>query len=256
MASVSALLPWFLWSLEKGFDSAYRSRPWYVLAGAFWMASVTSSLYFLWIGGVILLGWLFGHSSRSGAPWRVMLANATLVLVTAGVLSAPWVFIFWRANVAAAAVPFTIYDLNVLGASLNSLPIPSLLHPWIGSVARAIYSGPTDSEASLANLGLLAVVLAIVGIWATRRSRAWRPVLAIMCLGLVLALGLTLKWNEQMLQWELMRPINELIWRVGYLLKPGFYFVGLSLWALFDRRYRFPAWSWRHWCRSLTAPGF
>ncbi len=231
----SALLPWFLWSLEKGVggskqeaSGAHRSRPFYVLAGALWAASVTSSLYFVWIGGVVLLGWLFGHFSRHGMPWRVMLANAMLVLVTAGGLSAPWVFIFWRANAAAAAIPFTIYDLNVLGASLNSLPIPSLFHPRFGSLAKALYSGRTDSEASLANLGSLATVLAIVGIGAIRRggSRAWRPVLAIMCLGLVLALGLTLHWNGEMLQWRLMRPINELIWRVGRLLKPGFYFVG------------------------------
>jgi hypothetical protein len=238
----TALLPWMLWSLERGLDASRRSRRWYVVAGVIWAACINSSLYFLWIGGLAVFGWLLGRfpgvkaapdvsaqrvvRSDLAARRRSWFNALLLVSIVAGIMSIPELLAFLRASRAAAAPFFTIYDVNVLGASANSLPIPYLWHPWLGSLAQALYHGPSDSEAGMANLGLLTCVMAIVGLAAAWRTRAWRPVLILACLGLILALGLTLKWDDRMVQVGLLRPLNRLIWRVGDFLKPGFFFVG------------------------------
>ena len=41
--------------------------------------------------------------------------------------------------------------------------------------------------------------------------------------GLLLALGLTLHWNGQKVQWPVLRPLNQALWRIGHSLKPGFF---------------------------------
>jgi hypothetical protein len=222
----SALLPWIVWSLERGLTSSRRSWIWYGLAGAIWAASVNSSLYYIWIGGFAILAWLTGWLLSRRARWRRILGSAIVVLLTAVALSLPDILVFWRASAAAAAPPFTIYDLNVLGASINSLPIPYLFHPFLQAVARSIYHGPVDSEASMANLGLLACLIALVGLRAARRAKAWRPVLVMGCLGLILALGVTLRWDDRIVEVGLLRPLNQVVWRIGHYLNPSFFFVG------------------------------
>jgi hypothetical protein len=57
----SALLPWMIWSLERGLDARERSWRWYALAGVLWAWSISASAYFLWIAGTLLLGWLVGR---------------------------------------------------------------------------------------------------------------------------------------------------------------------------------------------------
>jgi hypothetical protein len=222
----SALLPWIILSLDRGLASQRRSWAWFILAGVFWALSVNSSMYYVWIGGFAVLAWLFGWALSRRAGWREILRSGTVVLLTSVVLSLPGILAFWRASAAAGAPPFTIYDLNVLGASVNSLPIPSLSHPFLRTLARSIYHGSTGSEAAMANLGLLASLSALVGLMAVRRSRAWRPVLVLGCVGLILALGLTLRWNDQMIQVSPLDPLNRIIWQVGHFIKPGFFFVG------------------------------
>lgn len=222
----SALLPWTIWCLDRGLGASRRSWAWFALAGAVWAISVNSSMYYVWIGGFAVLAWLIGWLISQKAAWRKILIGGGIVLLVAVVLSLPGVMIFWRASVDAASPPFTIYDLNVLGASINSLPIPSLSHPFLQAVAKSIYRGPVGSEAAMANLGLLACLTALFGLAAARRSVTWRPVLVLGCVGLVLALGLTLRWDDQMIQVGLLRPLNQAIWGIGHSIKPDFFFVG------------------------------
>jgi len=222
----SALLPWLLWAIEDGMEHAGRSWLRFSLAGVIWAISISSSLYFLWIGGVAVAAWLLGHVLVRGADRRKVVVGGAIVCLVAGVLSLPYIVMFWRASRAAATSLFTIYDVNVLGASLNSLWAPALWHQVLRNLARTIYLGPADSEAGLANLGLLASFMALAGAWIGWRKPAWRPVLVLAFTSLVLALGLTLRWNDRMVQWDAMVPVNRLIWRVGAALKPGFFFVG------------------------------
>jgi len=224
IALASALLPWMLWSLERGFAAPRRAAGWFVLAGVLWTVSINSTLYFIWLGGIALLAWIVGRLGFKWAKWRMFWSRVVLVLVVAGALSLPMLVAFQQATTSAGTRPFTFYDVNVLGASVNSFPIPSLSHPWLGGLARMLYHGSPDSEHNLTNLGLLGTVMAFVGIWAGRRSQRWRPVLILACVGFILALGLTLKWDDLPIKFSLLRPVNELIWRVGYRVNPQFYF--------------------------------
>ena len=225
VALASALLPWMLWSLERGFASPRRAAGWFVLAGVLWAVSINSTLYFVWLGGIALLVWIVGRLGFKRANWRTLWSRVVLVPVVAGVLSLPLLIAFQQITASAGTHPFTFFDVNVLGASLNSFAIPSLVHPWLGGLARLLYHGSPDSENNLTNLGLLAVVMALVGIWSGRRSQRWRPVLIMACVGFILALGLTLKWNDVPVKISLFRPLNELIWQIGYRVNPEFYFV-------------------------------
>ncbi len=67
------------------------------------------------------------------------------------------------------------------------------------------------------------VVLLPFGLATAWRDRRWWPVLICAGLGLVLALGLNLKWNGESLQWPVLQPVNALLWRLGYAVKPEFF---------------------------------
>jgi hypothetical protein len=137
-------------------------------------------------------------------------------------LSAPWLIWFQRERALAGATLFDIRQMSTWDASLNSLPIPSVSHPWLRGFSRWVYRGPLD-ESARANLGLIASLLAFVGAVQALRQRMWRPALLVTVVGLVLALGLTLKWNGEQIPIAAVRPLNTLIWRVGHALKPGFF---------------------------------
>lgn len=219
----SALLPWMLWTFDRGFTQKTRSTGWFVLTGVLWAFTVNSSLYFVWIGGIALLAWGLGRWKLAATRGRSLLLRLFLVPLTAGVLSLPVVLWFMRAAAASSASFFTLFEVSLLGVSVNSLPIPYLQHPHLGPLSAAIYHGPIDSEAGLANFGLLACVMAVIGAAIALRSKAWRPVLILAGVSLFLALGLVLRWDNQTVQWGMLRPLNALIWRVGYALKPGLF---------------------------------
>jgi hypothetical protein len=67
------------------------------------------------------------------------------------------------------------------------------------------------------------VIVAVVGFVLAFRLRAWRPILISTVVFLVLALGLTLHWNGQPVQWAALRPVNQALWTIGHALKPDFF---------------------------------
>jgi hypothetical protein len=246
----SALLPWMVWTLERGLapapppgltgdapaegsraspdavDAASGSRSkglgWFALAGLLWALAITSSGYFVWIGGVLMATWLAGCLLARKATLRRTLVAAAVVAAVALGLSAPWLIWFWRERSVIGATLFDIRQMSTWDASLNSLPIPNVSHPWLRGFARWVYRGPLD-ESGRANLGLIASLLAVVGATQALKERRWRPALLITVVGLALALGLTLKWNGEQIPVAALRPLNTLIWRVGHTLKPGFF---------------------------------
>jgi len=221
MLLATAMLPWLAWALESGWRSQRRAWRWWMAAGVFWAVAVSSSLYFLWIGGLIVLAWALGGHAPNAARSRRLCALVAPI-GAAALFSAPAVYLFWDASRAAQAAPFTFKSASYWGASLNSLVIPYVNHPVLGPFACSIYHGPLTEQGAL-NLGLLACALALVGWWTARSARAWRPFLLLVPLGMILALGLTLKWDNEPLQWPALRPLNALIWRLGYALKPVFF---------------------------------
>jgi hypothetical protein len=213
----SALLPWILWSLEKAFSAVGRARAWWlVLTGVVWAISMFGSMYFALIGGVAVVAWTAGRLSSGTIRWRTALAAVIMPGLLALLLSAPAIY---RGNGMAR---FSAAEVNFWGASLNSLPLPSIEHPWLGSLVRSLYRG-LPFEQGTANLGLVALLLGLVGFWVARKRKEWRPILFVAIVGLVLSLGLTLKWDNESLQVAALRRINTAIWKLGHWLKPDFF---------------------------------
>jgi len=214
----TALLPWMVLCLERGYGS-HRRWPWFACSGAIWALSMAYSLYFAWVGAVILAGWTIGRAMAREIGPRAAFGGLAIASLSGVLAGAPWVVAFWRASNAAGASFYSLGEVNDLGASLNSLPIPFVFHPFLGWLSRSIYLGPYTEQGS-ANLGLAACIVALVGAIPAWRDRRWRPVLVLTGLGLLLALGPALKWNDVTLQWSAMRLPDRLIWQLGHWLKP------------------------------------
>ncbi|MEZ4767827.1 MAG: hypothetical protein R2844_05305 [Caldilineales bacterium] len=221
----AAALPWMAWALERGVAAPDRRARWMALAGLLWAIMINSSLYFVWMGALLVGAWLGGRWLARQLSVREALTAAVIAGAVALALSLPWLALFLRESAAANAPFYDIFHVAQWDASLNSLPVPNIDHPWLGTLARTLYRGPVN-EPGQANLGLVASLLAVVGLVAAWRERRWWPVLICAGVGLALALGTTLKWSGQPLQWSALQPLNALIWRIGYAVKPEFFTSG------------------------------
>lgn len=216
----AALVPWVLLAIERARRNPRNRRRALAAAGVLWAAAMSGSLYFAFIVGAAVAAWLAGLWLARQVTARAALVMLLLPGVIALVLSLPAIYWIWQSSAQTGVAFYPLSEANFWSASLNSLPLPSLDHPWLGGLARQAYRG-LAFEQGMVNFGLLAVLLAVGGAWVARRQRAWWPVLALTVTGVVLALGLTLKWDDASVQWQIMRPVNALVWQVGHLLKPG-----------------------------------
>jgi len=215
----SALLPWMAWSLERWLDSQCKKQIWLAVVGFLWAFAILSSSYFLWIGGLLLILWVAGRLLGRQMKWRQALIGMALPCLVALALSAPWLAWFQRESTAGAVAAYEASHVSMWDASLNALPVPNVFHPWLGSMARWVYRGPVN-EPGQANLGLIACLLALFALKPALKDRRWWPALLWGGIGLVLALGMTLKWNGEALQWNGLRPLDSMIWRIAHALKP------------------------------------
>jgi hypothetical protein len=228
----SALLPWMAWALDRWLETqrpaaasaernARRWRPygWLALVGVLWAATIPNSWYFAWIGGALLAAWLAGYLIARRIGLRTAFAGIALPAVVALAVNAPWLAWFMRERAAANVLPYDASEVSLWDSSLNALLAPNVFHPWLRAVARWIYRGPVN-EPGLTNLGLAACLLAVLGLWRAWKDRRWWPVLVCAGAGLVLALGLRLHWNGEVVQWAALRPLNTVIWQLGHALKP------------------------------------
>jgi hypothetical protein len=237
----SALLPWMLWCVERAINAPERSRwKWFLAAGLAWGLSVASSAYFAFIDGAALIVYLAPRCATRGIRWRDALSGMAVATTAAMLLSGPALYRLWQGISHVGVAFFSLDEVNALGASLNSLPIPSVWHPVLRSLARTIYSGPATEQGE-ANLGLFVSIMACVGLWQARRNKAALSLAALAGVGLVLALGPTLKWNDRSVSWGLLRPLDDLLWWISHLLKPHFFVPQLPA-APFDTAVPLPAW--------------
>lgn len=227
LALGTAILPWLLWSLHKAQASASRSRrarstAWLLLAGGCWAYAISNSFYFVWIGGLVLCGWVGGSAWRQQRDWRI--AGRQILLPTAAALlgSAPAIFFFWRGGGAETAAAYSLNHINDMGANLNALPIPFVYHPQLQTIARRLYHGPLDPSGT-GNFGLLASLLALIALPTAWRRPAWRPLTLLLLIGILLGLGPTLKWDGQSVQIPWLQPLNQALWQVGRSLKPALF---------------------------------
>lgn len=216
----TALLPWLIFGVEKSTASPRRAIIWLVFVGVIWALMIAHSFYFLWLGGIVLACWLLGCRWNGRLTWRVALKSLLVPGVVAVGLNLPLFILFRHGQQAAQTQPFNIHVVNAWGHSLNALFIPYLAHPWqaVREISARLYQGPFDG-ASFHNFGLAASILLLFSLLMGRRKE-WRPFLLLTVVGLVLALGVTLQWNHQTVQFPMVTAVNHLLWRIGHVLKP------------------------------------
>src|SRR5690606_33835599 len=74
---------------------------------------------------------------------------------------------------------------------------------------------------TLMNLGVVGGLLAVYGLRYVHRTPALRPLALLLLVGLVLGLGVYLKWDDRARQLALFRPLYSAIWQMGHWLKPA-----------------------------------
>lgn len=218
----SALMPWMIWSVERANRSERRRAAWLLLAGALWAVAFMMSQYFAVAGAAVLFTWILLWQDGETPSWRRRLADLALAIGACLLVSAPWLFLNLRETRLADPAYYGILEVNSDSASLNSLPVPFLYHPWLGPLARRIFTGP-PWEPSVANLGFTASLLAVFGAALAIKRRAWRPILALAALGLLLTVGMTVHWNARSVSAPLLQPLNQALWQLGHALKPSFF---------------------------------
>jgi hypothetical protein len=217
----SAFLPWILWSVEKARAAKRHRLAWLAAAGAFWALSFICSMYFVFIGGLMLCAWML-VSRGDGRRWWRRLLDLGLVSAVFVLLSSPSLVLNARESAISGGGFYAIADVNYMGASLNSFPTPFIFHPWLSSVAAWIFRGP-PFEQNTGNFGLVGSLAALIGAILVWRDKTWRSALALVLTCLVLSLGLTLHWNGEAVQWPALRPLNQVLWQIGHTLKPSFF---------------------------------
>lgn len=219
----AALLPWIAWSLERAWAPERRAWVWMLVGGLLWGYAITCSLYFIWLGAVTVAAWALGATLRAEVDRRRLATTLLVMGATAMMVGLPYILWFRAASSQAGSAGFDLNQLAGWGASLNSIALPFARHPIsaLRDLTASVYHGPA-SEAGTISLGPVAVGLALAGVIAARRQRTWWPVVALTVVGLTLALGPYLKWDDRLVQVDhpVVVALNSLLWSVGHVLKP------------------------------------
>ncbi len=212
---LSGLLPWLAWMLEQA-RTAPECRKWPLLAGLLWGAMIHWTLYGIFLGAALFAVWgrfIFRPEGIRRGLW---------IAIIALIIGLPVIGLYAWGQAQDQTRFFSAEDDVMWSASLNSLSVPSVFHPLppVRRIARSVYTGPYN-ESGIINLGPVMSLLALFGLVVALRARprAAGPVW-LTGMGLVLGLGLWLRWNGDVLQFPPLRPLNVAIWRLGHALKP------------------------------------
>jgi len=214
---LSGLLAWLAWSLEQAKRAPEsKQRRWVVYTGVMWGLMINFSLYGVFIGVLAFLLW----GRQIFQPRR--LGQIIIAGLIALILGLPTIGMYavgtWEDHTRIHGAEHNMW----WGASLNSLFIPSIFHPLepVRNLARSIYKGPYN-ESGVMNFGLLTSMLALVGCAVVVNTRPRTAGLVILALtSIILSMGLLLRWNGEVIQHPVFRPLNAWIWNLGHALKP------------------------------------
>ncbi len=204
---------WMWVQLLKAVDSLHPDKRQGLVVGLLWGTSVLFSVYFFWIG-LLLLALLMGRHLKK--------KFALFVGIGAALIGLPWGLIFYR-TLAGAESPFPIHHLYIYAASPDLWPLPSVYHRWWGQWVWA-YLRNSGYEGNLAMLGPIPFVLGLLGLVRARKERS--PLAKFLwptTIGLVLSLGIYLKWRTQLVRIPGVESVNALLWKVGHILKPALF---------------------------------
>ena len=210
--------------------------PWWrgVVLGLLWGSALVFSLYFLWLGLLLLVTLMGKRLWQQGAFTLAVGIGMAFIGLPMGVTFAQ--------AIAGTRTAFHLHDLYIYAASPDLWPLPSIYHLWWGGAVQA-YLNHQPLEGDLAMLGTFPFVLGWAGFFLAIRekqttlSRFLGPTL----IGLCLSLGIYLKWRTQLVHVPGVEKFHTLLWQAGYVLKP----------ALFSTAEPFP------WLRdAFPLPGF
>mgnify|MGYP006904089554 FL=1 len=216
----SALIPWLILFLEKSLTPGRRWPHWAVAAALIWALAISVSLYFIWVGLLLIAAWLLG------ATWdrRITLRRAILQIIVIGgttvLICAPYLYLYWRG--LTNIVSYDIRHINSWSLSVNWLPALYPGHPiaFLEDLARWQLNG-VRLESAYVGFGVILTAIAVFGLVARgRRPIQWRGILLTISIGILLALGPTLHWGGKIVPINGLQPINEWIWSAGHALKP------------------------------------
>lgn len=210
----SSLLPWLAWALERA--KRLDDKRFTLLAGLLWGIMINFSLYYVFTGIFALVIWAdrFFH-----LKW---IKRGIGLSIIALLLSFPTIIPYLLGTQQDNAHFYGIEHNLHWGASINSLFIPSIYHPFtfVRQFSRSFYRGPQD-ESGVANLGLVTCFLTLIGLGiALKHKQHFMSPLYLALTGIILSLGLLLKWDGEVIKIAAFRPLVAIIWRLGYMLKP------------------------------------
>ena len=217
----SSLLPWLAWELEHIRRSSPTAsvRKLMFISGLIWGVMINFSLYSIFLGGVIFSIW--------GRQILILrrIKQALQIAVIALIVGSPSIVLYALGNRQDPLVSFGVSHIIHWGASLNSIPAPFVFHTldFVRQVAHSIYAGPYD-ESGVANLGPVTCLLGLLGLVLMLKHRKEHSHLAwLMLAGVVLSLGLFLRWDGQIVKAPIFRSFDVFIWGVGHTLKPALF---------------------------------
>lgn len=211
------LLPWLAWAVEHARRAGpLRRSRWVIVAGIIWSGIIDFSLYGVFWGAAIFVIWGRQLLKRR---WFGYFALATGIAFLA---SFPVTASYAWGSQLDHLHSFGVEHNMWWGASLNSLPVPSVFHPLpaLRMLSHALYTGPYN-ESGVMNFGLVTCALASGGAGLVLvKKRHYSGLIVLAVTGMVLALGLLLRWNGDVVRHPAFRPLDAVIWRIGHMLKP------------------------------------
>ena len=220
-AWVFSLLPWLALAVERirRSNTPQRERRLVMAAGLIWGLTINFALYGILMPALVFILW--GRHLLCLKRLRQATLAAIIAITFALPTIVPYVLGTYQDHTHIHGVEHNLW----WGASLNSLFIPSVFHPLavVRQVSRTLYSGPYNESGAI-NLGLLTGLLALFGSIVAIRTRP-RPMglVWLTLTGVVLGLGLLLRWNGELVRHPAFRPLTALIWKLGHTLKPGLF---------------------------------
>jgi hypothetical protein len=216
----SSLLPWLAWSLERIRRSGKRPprKRLLWLCGLIWGLMINFSLYSIFLGGTAFSMW--GRRIFSLSKVKQLAAITAIALVVSAPTTIPYTLGIQQDQVESFEIPHALH----WGASLNSLASPFVFHPldWVKDVTEVFYTGSRD-ESGIANLGPVTCLLGLTGLVFLVKRKGPKSLIWLMAIGLLLSLGLLLKWDGEVVTSPIFQSLNSLVWQIGHALKPGLF---------------------------------
>lgn len=214
----TAILPYFGYYLLN--YARTRSRRHAVLIGLSWGIMLNFSLYSVFLGAAAIFAVCILRK-----PARSDLVDYIAMGGVAFLVGLPALIPFWLAAQAARVSYGVIDNLVPWGVSPDCLFTPPYFHSWqkISDLHLSVCVPTGVSEGVW--VGLTMGILAVVGVVLAliHKHRPSFPVMRLLLITIVLALGPYLYFRGDLVEAPRFAPLNRLLWQAGHLIKPDLF---------------------------------